>query len=125
MIFAVVAPLILAAGVERRPLTCRSRERVVMARQRFLGDDIQADAFDARRRPGEIIVDDLAVEADGFKNLRAAIALDGRDAHLGHRFDDALDRGLDEFLHRLLVVDVLQQPLRGSCRRASRRRDTD
>ena len=69
------------------------------------------DALDARRRPGEILVHHVAVEADGLKDLRAAIALDGRDAHLGHRLDHAFDGGLDVFLDGGLVVELDQQAL--------------
>ncbi len=111
MIFAVVAPLILAAGVERDAIHLAVREGVAMPRQNFLGEHIHADAFDARRRPGEILVHHVAVQADGLKDLRAAIALDGRDAHLGHRLDHAFDGGLDVFLDGGLVVEVDQQAL--------------
>ena len=36
-------------------------------------------------RPGEVLVDDVLVEADRLEDLGAAVALDGRDAHLRHR----------------------------------------
>ena len=68
--------------------------------QHFLRDHVEADAADARGRPGEVLVDDVLAEADGFEDLRAVIALDGRDAHLRHHLDDALGRGLDEVLAR-------------------------
>ena len=51
------------------------------------------------------------LQADGLENLRAAIALDGRDAHLGHDLDHAFDGGLDVFLDGGLVVDLGQQAL--------------
>ena len=82
-----------------------------MANLDFAGNDIHADAFDARGRPREIFVDDRLLEADGFKDLRAAIALDGGDAHLGNHLDDALDSGLHEILAGVLVLDVLEQAL--------------
>ena len=44
----------------------------------------------------------VLLKPDGFENLRAAIALNRRDAHLGHDFDHAFDSGLDEILARRL-----------------------
>ncbi len=112
VILTAVAPLILAARVKSRPAVHLTiRERVAMTLQNFLGEDIQPNPFDARRCPGEIPVHHLAVQADGFKNLRAAITLDGRDAHFGHRLDHALHSGLDVFLDGGLVVEVDQQAL--------------
>jgi hypothetical protein len=43
--------------------------------------------------------------------LRAAITLDGRDAHLRDDFHDALDGGLDEILAGVLVLDALEEAL--------------
>ena len=100
---AVRAPLVLAA--RRRsawPFDLPLRECGAMAHQHFLRDDVEADAADARRRPGEIFVDDVLAQADGFEHLRAAIALDRGDAHLRHHLDHALDGGLDEFLQAVL-----------------------
>ena len=42
MIFAAVAPLILAAGVERDAVDRAVRKRVAMPRQNFLGDHVHA-----------------------------------------------------------------------------------
>ena len=61
--------------------------------------------------PGEVLVDELGVQADGLEDLRAAVALDGGDAHLGDDLDHALDGGLDVILEGRLVVDVRQQAL--------------
>ena len=60
-------------------------------------------------RPGKILVDHLLPQADGLENLRAAIGLDRRDAHLGHHFDHALVDRLVVAFHRILVSDVRQQ----------------
>ena len=46
-------------------------------------------------------------ESNGFEYLRAPIALDGGDAHLGHDLYDALVGGLDEVLLRGLVIHML------------------
>ena len=37
----------------------------------------------------------VLVEADGLEDLRAAVALQRRDAHLGHHLEDALVERLD------------------------------
>ena len=59
---------------------------------------------------------------DRVEDLRAAIRLVGRDAHLGHHLEDALVDRLDVALDDLLVVELLRHlVLHGD--RASRRRD--
>ena len=80
-----------------------------MARERFFADDFQTDALNARRRPSEIFIHDFGVDADGFKNLRAVITLNRRDAHLGHRFDNAFDGGLDKFFDGNFMVGFRQK----------------
>ena len=49
------------------------------------------------------------VEADGLKDLRAAIALQGADAHLGEGLEQALVDGLDEVLLGVFGGDVFGQ----------------
>ena len=73
------------------------------------GDLFQSDAADARWRPGEILIDHFLPQADRLEDLRAAIGLDRRDAHLGHHLDHALVDGLVVAFHRVLVTDVRQQ----------------
>ena len=51
------------------------------------------------------------MQADRLENLCAAVALDGGDAHLGHRLDDPLDGSLDEIFDRLFVIQIRQHPL--------------
>ncbi len=77
-----------------------------MALLDFAGDAGEVDALDTRGGPLEIGVDDFAVQTDRFENLRAAVTLDGRDAHLRHRFDDAFDRGFDVLLDGFRDVDA-------------------
>jgi hypothetical protein len=84
--------LILAAGVEHFGVRAAHGEARAMPRLRFLRQDVDAHALDLRRGPGEILVDDALVQPDGLEDLRAAIALHGRDAHLRHRLHDALSR---------------------------------
>ena len=83
------------------PLSGRSGKARCVPGLDLGGDHVQADAADARRRPGEILVDDVLVQADGLEDLGAAVALDRRDAHLGHHLDHALVDRLDVVLDRL------------------------
>ena len=52
------------------------------------------------------MVDDVLPQAERLEHLRAAVALDGGDAHLGHDLDHTLRRGLHHVLARGLVVDA-------------------
>src|SRR5258708_31684781 len=108
---AVRAPLILAANVQRMAVDLPVREGVLMPDLHFARDHIQADAFNARWRPGEKFINYRLLKPDRLENLRAAIALDGGDAHLGNHLHDALDGGLRVILARVLVLDVLEQSL--------------
>src|SRR5579875_4035255 len=76
-------PLIIAADVEFRRQVGLGRERAPMANRALARDRVEADAADARRGPGEVAIDGLLVEANRLEYLRAAIALQRRDAHLG------------------------------------------
>src|SRR6185437_10553284 len=58
--------------------------------------------------PTEILVDDFAVEPDRLENLRAAIALSGRDAHLRGDLGETLGARLDEVFDRLVERHVLE-----------------
>ena len=83
----------------------------MMPPDHFVGDDVDADAADARGRPREVLVDERLVEADGFEDLRAAVALQRRDAHLGHHLQDALVERVDVVLDRLRVRHADEQLL--------------
>ena len=67
-------------------------------RTRLLGDLLQADAFDGGGGAGEIFLDEVGGQADRVEDLRAAIGLVGRDAHLGHHLQHALADRLDVVL---------------------------
>ena len=67
-----------------------------MAVQRLLGQNLEADAADARRGAGEVAVDQRLLQADGLEDLRAAVGLDRRDPHLGDRLEQALADRLDD-----------------------------
>ena len=61
-----------------------------MKPQDFLGNIFQAGPFDARRCPGEIRIDHGPVDPHGLEDLRAAIAGQGGDPHLGHNLQDSV-----------------------------------
>ena len=74
-----------------------------MPLDRLARDLAQADAFDLRVRAGEVLLArTLDLQADGVEDLRAAVGLVGRDAHLGHDLQHALVDRLDVALLRLL-----------------------
>ena len=73
-----------------------------MLQLRFARENVETDAFDARRGAGEVLVHQLLVQPDGFEDLRAAIALQRRDAHLREGLQQAFVDGLDVMLHRFL-----------------------
>ena len=102
MVLAVGAPLVIAAGIQHMAVDLAFGKGVLMAHLHFPRNDVQTDAAHARGRAGKIFFHDRRMQTDRFKNLRAAIALDGRNAHLGNDFDHALDRGLDEILAGVL-----------------------
>ena len=110
VVFPVLAPLVLAAGVEQMAVDRAVRERALVPEQDFLRNDLDPHAFNARGRAREVLVNERLLQADGFKNLRAPIALDGGDAHLREHLHDALHRGLEVILAGGLVINARQEP---------------
>src|SRR5207249_5306647 len=104
-------PLVLAAPVEVGLDDGPCWIGVLLPLADFFRDDVDADAADAGSRPREVAIHERRIEADGLENLRAAIALERRDAHLGHHLEDALVERSNVILHRLLVRDTDEQPL--------------
>ena len=109
--FTFFTPLIVTAHVERMHLRVAIREATHVALDGLFGDHIDVAAFHAGGGPGEILVHHAFAKADGFKDLRTAIALHRGDADLRRDLDDALGGGLDEVINRLLVVHVHEQTL--------------
>ena len=105
MVLAIVPPLVNSARVEHFVAIVAAGIGPAVALFHLAGNAGQVDAFDAGGGRFEIGVNHLAVQTDSFENLRAAVALDGGNAHLGHCFDDAFDRGLDVLLDRFRHVD--------------------
>ena len=101
---AVAAPLEHAADREQVALGARIGAEVALHR---LGRElVESDAADPRRGAGEVLVDQLGLEADGLEDLRAAVGLDRRDPHLRDRLQQALADRLDDPLLGLLAVEV-------------------
>ncbi len=111
MHFAVATPAVFAARIELVGGAPAHRESPLVALFDFLGDDVDADAADARGRPREVAIDERLLEADSLENLRSAVALERRDAHLGHHLEDALVERLDVVQRRLLARDALDHAL--------------
>ena len=107
MRFAAQPHRIFAADLERVAQHRRGSEGVGVATRGLLGDLVEAGAFDRRRSAEEEAVDERARQADGVENLRAAVRLVGRDAHLRHDLQQALVDRLDEALDDLVGADLL------------------
>ncbi len=117
MVLAAQAEGIIAAGIEHGAVDRVVAIGVAMAPHRLLGDLLPARALDGRGGAGEILLDEAGVQADGVEDLRAAIGLVGRDAHLGHHLQQALADSLDVVLlhlaglerHAVLHAQLLQR----------------
>src|SRR5436309_3263901 len=78
--------------------------------ERSLGELGEPDPPDARRRTGEVLVDQLGREPDRLEDLGAAVRRDRRDAHLRDRLQEALADRLDGARLGLLLLE-LQPPV--------------
>ena len=85
--------LVVGAGVGARV----TRERVPRRARR------SPIAADARRRAGEVALDELGREPDRLEDLRAAVRRDRRDAHLRDRLQQPLADRLQRARSRLLA----------------------
>jgi len=108
---AIDAPLVDAADGQHVTVDLTLGIRGVVAGEDLLGDDVEADAADARGGPGEVVIDHVLAQAERLEDLSAAVALDGGDAHLGHDLHDALGGGLHVVLAGGLVVDAGEHAL--------------
>ena len=106
--FAVLAPLIGAAGFKRAllGLDVAVREGGAVADESLLGDLVDAGALATAGSAAEVFVHHVELETDGFENLRAAIGGDGGDAHLGHGLDHTLDGAFEVVVNRLVEIHV-------------------
>ena len=71
----------------------------------------QIDALDATGSPGEVLVHQILAEAERFENLRSAVALNRRNAHLRRHLDDTLHRRFNVVVNRGVVIDIDEQPV--------------
>ena len=74
-----------------------------MQPEAVLGQDVERGALDARRRAAEAPVDDRLVEAQRLEDLRALVARECGDAHLGHDLEDAAVAAVLEVANQLVV----------------------
>ena len=102
VILAALAVLILAADDQIGFRFGERLEGVVVLKLRFASQHVQPHALDARGGAGEVCLDQRLVQSHGLKDLRAAIALQGADAHLGEGLQQPLVDGLDEVLLRVV-----------------------
>ncbi len=109
MILPAGPEMIVSTQVERRFRLRHGPERVGVLAASLLGQNVQTDAFDARRRAGEIPVDERLVQADGLENLGAAIALQRGNAHLRKHLQQALVDRLEIVFQRCIQRDVAQK----------------
>ena len=86
MLFAASTVSVFATCIQLGAQNRIIAERFAMRVDGLFGDFKNANAFNVGRSTGEILVDECGGQANRFKKLRAAIALIGRDAHLGHHF---------------------------------------
>ncbi len=94
---------VVAAGVEGGPVEGSVAVGEPVEAEGLLGDLAEADALDHAGRAGEIPVDEGRRQADGLEDLRAAVRLVRRDAHLRHDLEEALRDGLDVAGARVVV----------------------
>ena len=109
MLLAAVAPGVFAAHVQSVAIDRRVGIGQLVAAHRLLGHFLQADAFDTALSAVEVLVQERRRQADGVKDLGAAIGLIGGDAHLGHHLEDGLVHALDEALLNLMGRQLLGQ----------------
>ena len=91
-------------------LVGRAGVRALVAGERLRGERLDPDPADARRGSGEVPVDELGGEPDGLEDLRAAVRAHRRDAHLGHRLEEALGDPLHGPVLGLVPGHLLRQP---------------
>ncbi len=106
VMLAVASPLVIAAHVQGLVVRHRPVRIALVVVLPVLRLDLrQTDALDAGRGPGEVLVDDRLLQADGFEDLGAVVGLDRGDAHLGHGLQHTLAKGLEQVLPGLVDVD--------------------
>src|ERR1700720_4177538 len=93
---------VIAAEIKHLAIERIVAEGARVPHQRFLGDRGEIGPLDRRRGAGEVFLDEVAFQSDRVEDLRAAIGLISRDAHLGHDLEKALAERLRVILLHLL-----------------------
>ena len=107
MVLALDAVVDLPAEIElsyRRRLIGQA-----MPPKRLFADLANADPLHARRRAGKVPADEFMIQSDGLEDLRAAVGLHCRDAHLREDLEQPLIDRLDELAFRGLRVQPLRE----------------
>src|ERR1700692_3822843 len=99
MIFAVDSLVVRSSYSEFSLGLSQWTECMLVLELRFTGNDIEADALQARGCSSKIRVDQFPIQPNGFEDLRALIALQCRDAHLGESFQQSFIGRLAEMLY--------------------------
>ena len=80
-----------------------------MPAQALLFDDIYTNPADAGRRPAEVFVYGLLIQAHRLKDLGAPVALYCGNAHLGSNFEQALVHRFNEVLLDRIVIQSFRK----------------
>ena len=72
------------------------------------GDVVQRDSAGGTCQSGEVLTENVLVDADGLEQLGAGVGGQRRDAHLGHHLQHALACGLDVVGQRLVAVQAFE-----------------
>ena len=104
--FLPSAPQTVEAGGIRRRIH-RKTERIecaVMAHGDILADLPEADPADPAHDAREIKIDDFPSEPDRLKDPCRLVGLKRRDAHLGSRLHDAVEKGFIVVIHGRVII---------------------
>ena len=82
MQLAVFAVLVLAVDLQGAAVDRDVGKGFGVLAFSFFGNGVETDPAHPGRGPGKVGIDQLLAQADGFKDLRPAVGLDGRNAHL-------------------------------------------
>src|SRR6185295_7152237 len=80
-----------------------------VAPNRFFADLANTDPLYTRGRAAKVAVDEFVVQSDGFEDLRAAVGLHGRDAHLRKNLEQPLIDRFNVLAFRGLCVQAFRK----------------
>ena len=111
VVLAFAAPLVFTTQLQLAVCTLLWSRRMChcMANRDLLGDLIEADATKTRDRSGEVFVDQILCETDGFEDLCSGVRSDGRHAHLRHHLQHTFATCLDVVLDCLVWVHATER----------------